>query len=258
MEFSDVQLSQLREEFAGVYDGLLRVHHEFAKYVFKNVETHEYVFHGLLRRMDIMHRCIQNVYALCQPEGVQGLGRDGVVDATINVQCFVFNTYGCIDNAAWIFVKETGIHVGKNSQVSFDKPEIKSHMSSAFLKYFQGLHMWLKYLKDFRHAMAHRIPLYIPPFCLDDCEAEQFVGIQGKIDADISGGVYSAVDELQGQQDKLGRFVPVFAQSFKDESRCVVFHAQVIAYWNTVVELSLKLLDELRSGPLQGTKVQAD
>jgi len=44
---------------------------------------------------------------------------------------------------------------------------------------------------------------------------------------------------------KLGRFRPWVQHSFEEKAKPVVFHAQMLSDFNTVDELSRKMLDEL-------------
>jgi hypothetical protein len=64
-----------------------------------------------------MARCIQNVFALIQPERQELPTVDELSDATINIQSFVFNSYGAIDNLAWIWVSEKGQKRGDGTPI---------------------------------------------------------------------------------------------------------------------------------------------
>jgi hypothetical protein len=44
--------------------------------------------------------------------------------------------------------------------------------------------------------------------------------------------------ELDAEQEKLGRFTPLMTHSFTERTAPVAFHFQVLADWNTVVEMA--------------------
>ena len=95
---------------------------------------------------------------------------DELSDATINIQGFVFNTYGAVDNLAWIWLSEKGQkrrdgtpipdkHVG----LGHDNKSVRQTLSADFQAYLTGVDEWLKFLASLRHALAHRIPLWTWP-----------------------------------------------------------------------------------------------
>ena len=53
--------------------------------------------------------------------------------------------------------------------------------------------------------------------------------------------------ELSQEQHKLGTFVPGITHSFSENAPVAIFHAQVLSDWNTIIELSDKVLEELKS-----------
>jgi hypothetical protein len=63
----------------------------------------EYARHGFLRRLGTLVRCINNVFDLVPPDCEEVPDRNTLHDAQINIQAFYANTYGCLDNLAWIW-----------------------------------------------------------------------------------------------------------------------------------------------------------
>jgi hypothetical protein len=51
---------------------------------------------------------------------------------------------------------------------------------------------------------------------------------------------------LDAEQEQLGTFTPFMMHSFLEAATPVSFHFQVLADWNTVVEMADKFLQELR------------
>ena len=56
---------------------------------------------------------------------------------------------------------------------------------------------------------------------------------------------HAEYDRLAGEQMKLGRFRPWVQHSFEEKAKPIVFHAQMLADFNTVDELARKMLTEL-------------
>ena len=107
-----------------------------------------------------------NVYKIIPPKTVRVPSRDKLFDAQINIQACIANVYGCIDNLAWVWVYEKDLdkkiqrnRVGlRNSNA-----QVRASLRPAFRTYLEARDDWMEYLVDFRDALAHRIPLYIPP-----------------------------------------------------------------------------------------------
>jgi hypothetical protein len=126
----------------------------------------EYARNGYMRRVGSLRRCIENVYALIPPATDVIPDRSVLYDTQINIQAFVANVYGAIDNLAWIWVYERGLdttihrtRVGLRAKHT----ELRATFSDSFRAYLQKIDPWLEYQIEYRDALAHRIPLYIPP-----------------------------------------------------------------------------------------------
>src|SRR5436309_1500016 len=93
--------------------GRLRVKEQFlilwGRYLsrkYKSERAREYASHGFCRRLGTLVHIIDRVYGILPPEREDIPERDEVMDATIAIQSFVLNTFGCLDNLAWIWVFE--------------------------------------------------------------------------------------------------------------------------------------------------------
>lgn len=122
---------------------------------------------------------------------------------------------------------------------------IRCSFSQSFREYLGSQKEWYKNLENFRHALAHRIPLYVPPFALNDEEAEKYEDLETQIRVAIKEHDFSKVQQLDEQKNQLGHFIPCIAHSFGEKSPSILFHPQILFDWNTVVELSNKFYEEL-------------
>ncbi|AGH98950.1 hypothetical protein A11S_2152 [Micavibrio aeruginosavorus EPB] len=56
---------------------------------------------------------------------------------------------------------------------------------------------------------------------------------------------FEEFERLSDEIETLGNFVPWMTHSFGEKSPQAVFHAQIIADWNTVVQISEHFVEEL-------------
>jgi hypothetical protein len=255
--FDAIELHQLSEEYVKVPDNYERLLTKYFRLNLKNRTAAEYCKHGFLRRLQTLKRCIENIYTICPPERSVKLKDNDRLDLTINLQSFIFNVYGCLDNLAGIWVNEKqlkdkngcllrGIAVGL-----MDKKRnkmVRESFSPGFYDYLNSLTPWYnEYLKEYRHALAHRIPPYIPPVSLNPEEFKQFESLETqKVEARRQKN-FKTLGEIIEEQNRLGQFAPLMKHSYGENSSPVVFHAQILADWNTIVEIAEKFLDEFSS-----------
>jgi hypothetical protein len=117
--------------------------------------------------------CIDSVFIYLKPDEDKVPKFDILLEVTMNLQAFVFNTFGSLDNIAsiWIFEKEVKGDDGKPIPRKWvglgpGNEQVRKSLSKDFQQYLTTLDEWFRVLQDFRHALAHRIPLYIPPYVI--------------------------------------------------------------------------------------------
>lgn len=255
--FDTIELHQLNEEYVKIPKNYERLLIKYLRLNLKNTTATEYCTHGFLRRLQTLKRCIKNIYIICPPEKSVKLKDDDRLDLTINLQSFIFNIFGCLDNLAGIWVNEkqlknknghllSGIAIGL-----MDKEKnkmVRESFSPSFQNYLNNLNQWYnEYLKDYRHALAHRISPYIPPVALNLEEFKQFEKLETQKVGARRQKNFKTLDEIIEEQKGLGKFVPLMKHSYGENSSSVVFHAQILADWNTIVEIAEKFLDEFSS-----------
>ncbi|MFW6144687.1 MAG: DEAD/DEAH box helicase, partial [Candidatus Natronoplasma sp.] len=94
--------------------------------------------------------------------------REELKDVDINLHAFFINIFGLLDNMAWVIVhenigsatdidkKKVGLYQTETQKVM--KYEFKQYLNADRTKKWHN-----EYLKNYRNALAHRIPLYVPP-----------------------------------------------------------------------------------------------
>jgi hypothetical protein len=158
------------------------------------------------------------------------------------------NTYGCVDNLAWVWVHERGLAQGiDRRQVGLRKhnKKVRDTLSFEMRAYLDTLDGWFDYLVDYRDAVAHRIPLYIPPGGVRPKDHEKAKRLEERKSAMLNALRPSEYERLDAQQLKLLVFHPLICHSFNEMPAPMAFHPQLIADFLTVEELGYKMLAEL-------------
>lgn len=206
--YTDEQAAEVEKEIASVQgradDLLLR----YAGFHFGNARGQEYARQGFCRRVGTIKRCVKNIATIVPIRRADVPSRDELHDAQINLQAFIANVYGCTDNLAWIWVYETGLaatidrrRVGLRPQ----NTQVRASFSAEFQTYLTGLDKWFDYLVDYRDALAHRVPLYIPPGNVLKKDVEEYTELQELMGDALAHPRHRRVRALGGAAGKAAR-----------------------------------------------------
>jgi hypothetical protein len=243
-------LAKLQENLGTIaykYDRLLLAfsyHHRF-----KKENTWEYANHGFMRRVGTLRRCIENVFNLIPPATEERPDRNVLHDAQINVQSFFANVYGSLDNLAWIWVYERELEsIGrKRVGLRVQNTELRATFSEAFQEYLKSRDGWMDHVIEYRDALAHRIPLYIPPGTVQPRNVDAYNDLSVRIREVLYVRPNPPeYDRLSAEQEGLLVFQPVITHSVRETTAYFPFHAQMIADFLTVEEFGYKMLEELK------------
>ncbi len=252
MFFSQEDLQRLEEEYLTVSGKYARLLEAYLKRSYNDARAREHAQHGFSRRLKTLVRCIDNTFEILPPDRVDLPTSEELSDANINLQAFVFNVFGSVDNLARIWVcektltKDNGSPI-PNEWVGLGKKNklVRDSFSPEFLEYLNGLDEWFDHLENFRHAVAHRIPLYVPPYVITEDKEAAYRDFEDRKTDALNRGALEDYDRLSAGQDALGVFTPVMTHSFEEDAKSVVFHRQILADFNTIEELGRKMLEEL-------------
>jgi hypothetical protein len=100
---------------------------------------------------------------------------------------------------------------------------------------------------NYRHALAHRIPLYIPPYCVDPTNQARYAGLDTQKTLALARGDLAGHDRLRAEQRGIEFFRPWMQHSYGEGARPLVFHPQLLANFNTIEEIGRCALDALRA-----------
>lgn len=202
----------------------------------------EHLQHGAARRVQIMARALKNIFRLFPPNTERPLHPDDLADVQINLHAYFINLYGVFENFAWAFVHRHGLETQLNTHdVGLFHKKTRKLFPQKLAEYVASARMvrWRDtYLKTYRDALAHRVPLYVPPSVFTQEEGQLYQRLfEGEL-AHINAHEFAEAEELAARRAELGKpnlfFVPAFSQL--DKLHPVYLHPQLISDSMTVVE----------------------
>jgi hypothetical protein len=238
----------MREKFQTIGPKTDRLLLRYVAHQFADPKAKEYAHQGFARRIQTLARCIQNVFTIVPPGTVKIPSKTRLHDAQINIQAAIGNTYGCIDNLAWVCVHERGLaQIIDRRQVGLRKhnKKVREILSAEFRDYLDSLEGWFDYLVDYRDALAHRIPVYVPPGGARPKDHDRAIELEARKTAALNTHKPYEYERLDAEQMKLFVFQPLVCHSFTEMAAPYPFHPQLIADFLTVEQLGEKMLAEL-------------
>ncbi|WP_155751270.1 hypothetical protein [Burkholderia anthina] len=245
MTYTREQQYYLAESCGSAYSGLRELMLECVRHSEAiDIDTSkEYLIHGAARRLGVMARALQVVFERFPLATDKPLPTESLHDVQINLHAFVINLFGVFENFAWAFVLRHDLlkMVGGPLQVGMFKPATRKHLPDSVLTYLASdvMTRWhMKYLKSYRDALAHRIPLYIPPKILTKEEGERYSVLEAEKWSLAGLDRWERMDALTEEQESIGSPCFHFLHSFAEgeASRPLQLHPQVISDSTTVIE----------------------
>jgi len=228
-----------------------------------NEKAFEYLMQGVGRRLNILTKCLHNIFRIFPVEKTDLLPLEDLTDLDINLHAFIVNISGILENIGWVFVYENDLlgnpkegKINKHGVGLFNK-KTQIYLNSKLNKYLNSGRMqawYTEYSKNYRDALAHRIPLYVPPSALNKEEQEQFMILERQLWDFSSSEAILQHDEILKKQSRLGRACPLFVHSLDEGSKPLFLHAQVIADFITIEEIINKFCDYFKTNDRTETK----
>jgi hypothetical protein len=248
LNYSEDGLNQLKQKYTGLqseYSDLAFTVSEFAQSL-KSERAREFMLHGVWRRIWIIYQGIVNIFRLFPPERSELLSSDDRIDVEINLHAFLINIYGVIENLALAAAYE-GDLIGKESEgkipilkISLFKTELRRHLNKPLQEYLKlkRINNWYReYAKNYRDALVHRIPPYVPPSALNEDESRRYNAIEKEISDQYLTSEFDRIEVLNNEQERLGKAAPLFVHSFSERAKPLFLHAQLLADFFTIKEL---------------------
>lgn len=252
MFFTEEQVADLHTGLEEAQANFRAIRTSYIAHQFRDPRAREFATHGFGRRLGHLIHSVERVFELLPPHLDEIPDRRITIEATTHIQAFVMNAFGCCDNLAWVWVSEKEVRRPNGgellrSEVGFAPHQraVRASYHPEFVAYLDEIAQWFELLKDFRDSLAHRIPLYVPPYVVDPNDADAYARLGEEAKEALRNGNLAEYDELLARQKGLGSFCPIMTHSFTERAGSVIFHAQLLADFSTVHALAEKLLAEL-------------
>ncbi len=259
MSFSVEQLAQLNEEFERVrrllQDLKLRVVAE-GQAQDAGSRLREHLLHGAGRRLGVLLRAIENVFALFPPSTTKPLSSDALADVQINLHAFVLNSFGIYDNWAWAYVLRHDLEavIGDPRRIGLFQDATRRKLPQPLQKYLAApatIEWRQRYAKSFRDALAHRIPPYVPPAQFTSEEGERYRALEHEEVTCIKGQQWERLEAIQAEKDAIGTPCFVFLHAYTESAaaRPMLLHPQMLSDAMTVAEFGDMFLTHWEAAP---------
>ncbi len=249
MSYSDEAVALMVRELAFLrtkYGELMRV---FAYRNYVSERGRELGTQGFLRRVKIMMQCVDQLFECLPLDRPQAIlpEEEAILGAEIAAHAFLVNVYGAIDNLAWVWVCEKNVQdqkgqVVKQGNIGFLRGNtiVRASLPTELQIYLAERDKWLDYVADWRHPLAHRVPPYIPPFCVDPSNEDAYQKLEREMLTQLLAGNVADYEETKQKQKQLGFFRPWLQGSFNEKGPIWV-HQQMLVDFNTIHEMGLKV-----------------
>jgi hypothetical protein len=201
----------------------------------------DYLQYGVGRRLNIIQLSMRKIYELFPPCQDEPLPEETIHEVQVYLQAFVINVSGIFDNWAWAFVFKHDLleKIGGKLSVGMFLPRTQQCLPASLRDYVTTeprISWHKKYMKDYRDALAHRIPLYVPPFRIDPKDEERYGQLELRKQALFERHDWAELDRIDDEQKSLGKALPVFLGDFSSPE--VYFHPQLNADGGLVLEFA--------------------
>jgi hypothetical protein len=254
--YTDEQVVEIFEKKATAERELSALFDRCFERPYKTTRGKEFAHEGLCRRLRTCTRSIHQVFEFIPPKSRRLPSKEKMTDAEACLHAFLMATYGAIDNLAWIWVSETDLKKpnGKplprgNVGLRLENKLVLASLPLKLRTKIEDFGGWFNQNEDYRHALAHRIPPYIPPFAIKTSDLEKFHKLNADILPAILEGDFAKKARLERRLRKLKRFEPVIQHSWGENAVPVIFHAMLIADSLTIASLTSDLFDALDTLP---------
>jgi hypothetical protein len=254
--YSDEEIKILEDERTHLRQRLMQLQKCFMGHQLRNRQADDFAKYGFGRRLLTIVRCIENTFAAIPPEfdGVPTLY--DTQDVMIQVQAFIFNVFGCLDNLAWIWVLERNVTKPDGEPLPPQwiglQPKntcVRQSLGQGLQEFLKSMDTWFANLEEFRHALAHQIPLYVLPFAVAPSDAERFSNLERFILASLVRRNKEELEAHTRERDSLRFFRPWIVGSSNGQQKIIAFHFQMLTDFKTIERIGAELFGELGGQP---------
>lgn len=244
MVYSTEQVDEIETTFVTVGTDLLDVYANTVQFgeTMTDARAREHLLQGVSRRLHVLRGCLVNVFDLFPVAAAKPIGSERLYDVQINLHAFVINLCGIFDNYAWSFIYERSLQneFPRPPDVGLFKSKVQRLLPQPIREFLQSedIRNWQQdYLKNYRDALVHRIPIYVPPSVLKPADAARYRELEAEINIAMRARDWHRRDELWAEQSQLGSPCFSFLHSFAENcpARDVLLHRQMLSDSITVI-----------------------
>jgi len=200
-----------------------------------------FLTHGAGRRLGTLQTALREIFRYFPSSQAVVVPRDDLFIAQIHLQAFILNVSGVFDNWAWAFVHRHGLlaAIGDRRRVGMFISYTEEHLPAPLRDYLRQAHIrtwYSQYHKDYRDALAHRIPVHIPPAYFTEEEAQRHEELEAQKAQLIQAQDWQQLNVVWAEQDALGVPCPLFVHEYQIQGGAPYLHPQLLSDAKTVVE----------------------
>lgn len=251
MGYSEAQIKEFEEKYQVVRHGMHDLMYKVVAEGQKTVDSHvkENLLHGVSRRISVLQKSTENIFNKFPLDVERPLSRDDLYDVQINMHAYMINLAGVFDNWAWAFVYRHSLlgELGGRHGVGMFKMGVLKRLPKVVSEYLttHDLEKWHEdYLKSFRDALAHRIPLYIPPSIYTKEEGDRYQELEAQKIPLIMAMNWGKLEEVEAELSSLGQPCLYFLHSFQGEKpKPIYMHPQLLCDGLAIIEFGNLFMD---------------
>jgi hypothetical protein len=179
-----------------------------------DLQACHYALYGVGRRYGILWSAFRSILEAVPVDRTTPLTGDEGRAVSRDLNIIYINIVGVIDNYAWVLRHERGAPavraLAANRVGLFVKAFLKDLSFAPLASRLDPFKDWFSDLRSRRDPAAHQIPLYVPPTALDPKNLRRYQQIEAEMVSLTSLQEFSRIDELRGEQERLGVFVCKF------------------------------------------------
>ena len=237
MSYSKEGLNDLEAERAKLEPARRSLMLRAGRLSLRSASAQRILFEGALRRLKLIHLSTDLIFEHIPPDTNRPPPERLVGLVTLCLHSHFINVYGFLDCLAHVWVLEKNITQdnGKaipRTKIGFGKKcvWVRASLSKDALAKLLEFDEWFEYLEQYRHSLAHRIPIYVPPNFVDPKNTDEYLELNR---AWMMATTKDETMKLEVRMDAISHFKSL-ALFDLDEAREIFFHAQIIADLKTI------------------------
>lgn len=240
-----------KEDVEKIIDGYSSIQYELNQLIIKilplcnslekeNKNAFDYCQYGLLRRIYLIKRCLENFLQIAPPANPYYLSHERRGDLNLFLHSFLLNISGAIDDLAWVWFYKRNIDQKEDvkkfrTKINLFGKGFRKYLDRRIIVKCDELKKWHDHLKNFRDPTAHRVPPYIIPYTIDPKDNQKHYDLEKQLSLTTENNKQIII---QKELDKLRDYEPKYMHSYIEESNIVRFHPQNIADTRTLCVLT--------------------